>query len=72
MCCRACAGFELAALGGAVASIAAGMVGVLSFAYGGHKEWQHGKLGDAVARLDELGYVCYLAGGCQLQLGIDN
>ena len=59
-----CAGFELPALGGAVASIAAGRVGVLTFSYGGHQEWQNGKLLDAVARLDELGYSCYLAGGC--------
>ena len=48
-----------------MASIAAGRVGVLTFLYDGHNEWQHGKLRDVIARMDELGYACYLAGGCQ-------
>ncbi|EFN56572.1 expressed protein [Chlorella variabilis] len=55
-------GAEMSAIGGAVASIAAGRVGVLTFLYDGHNEWQHGKLRDVIARMDELGYACYLAG----------
>jgi hypothetical protein len=57
-------GEQLAALSGAIASIAAGRVGILAFAFGGQGAWKHGQLGEVVARLDELGYTCYLAGGC--------
>ncbi|KAI3427123.1 hypothetical protein D9Q98_007060 [Chlorella vulgaris] len=55
-------GEEVAALSGAIASIAGGRVGVLAFACGGQGAWKHGQLGEVVARLDELGYTCYLAG----------
>ncbi|KAI3427135.1 hypothetical protein D9Q98_007072 [Chlorella vulgaris] len=55
-------GEEVAALSGAIASIAGDRVGVLAFACGGQGAWKHGQLGEVVARLDELGYTCYLAG----------
>ena len=57
-------GHDVPAIAGALASLAAGRVGVLTFMYCGEGLWGGGHLEDVVSRLDELSYACYFSGGC--------
>ena len=69
MCCPALpapqidTGDDMPAIAGALASLAAGRVRVLTFKYGGVGLWGSSKLEDVVSRMDELSYACYFSGG---------
>ena len=54
---------DVAALAGALASLAAGRVGALTFVYGSAAQWGSSRLEDVVSRLEELDYACYFSGG---------